>query len=470
MSSYTNDTIAGIATPTGGGVGGGIGIVRLSGMDALITGLKAFKFKHNVKKPRNRVLHFGHVMDDGTVIDEALFVYFPAPATYTCEDVVEIHCHGGAQSLRRVFAVLLKNGARPAEPGEFTKRAFLNGRIDLARAEAVMDVISAGSEKALILAGKTLEGRLSTAVEELYNDLTIEAAAIEFYLDNASHPFGEIENEPAASPTYPNLNSIYDRLDNLCNTYNTGRIIKDGIQTAIIGRPNVGKSSILNALAGTERAIVTDIPGTTRDVLNENIILYGESYGNITLNISDTAGIRNDANETVEEIGISRAIKSAETAELILFVYDGAAGFTPEDLDVFNITQNLSAQLICIKNKADLPQIPDTASIDISPISISAKTNSGFDALYTEIGNVFNINSKTVSEESVIITNERHYRLLRNALSNLSAAIHSISSGMTEDLTVMDIQEAAANLGEIIGKNVSEDLIDTIFSKFCVGK
>ena len=470
------DTIAGIATA----IGGAVGIIRISGDLAapIVNDLFVPKEKSLLSKRKfeSHKFYYGHIKSPGSgaVIDEVLLVLMNAPKTYTREDIAEIHCHGGRESIRRVLSVVLQAGARPAEPGEFTKRAFLNGRIDLTKAEAVMDIVNAVSGRALNVAERALEGRLADKISDFYERIIFEVANIEAALDSPEHAFGEI-NDMDLSGLKDRLIKIKLDMERLYKTFSYGRILKDGINTVITGRPNVGKSSLLNAMAGHERAIVTNIPGTTRDILTEQIT-FGES--GLVLNVTDTAGIRFSKDvDPVELIGIQKAREAVENTDLIFFVVDGSIKSTAEDICMAKYISRLNKPTICILNKADLPRNEDGAEIievlgGIEKVDISAKTQKGFDSLSNAIKKTClgEISLSDVHEESVILTSIRQAGLLKSSIDGIAGAINTISSGLPEDLVAVELMDASAFLGTITGMNATEDMINSIFSKFCMGK
>jgi len=440
-----DDTIAGISAPTGGS----ISIVRMSGEEALPILRRVFVCK--VQDYESHRIYYGWVKDGDVKIDEVLVSVMLAPRTFTRQDVVEINCHGGALVTSKVLALLVKHGARLADPGEFTKRAFLAGRIDLSRAEAVMDIITAQSDSAHQAALGQLEGRLSGLLDKCSNNLLNLLARIEMAIDYPEHEEADLlENEVKEG-----VQAVLSQVQGLLDTAATGRIIREGIKTAILGAPNVGKSSLLNALVGTDRAIVTPVAGTTRDVLRESIRI-----GELFLNIADTAGVR-PTDDIVESEGVARSIKEAKDADLVLLVLDGSE---PNTQINFN-GQDEWKNVIIVVNKSDLPQ---KLSLDTPHIAISAKNHEGIEKLTAAIKNMFITNEMQYSKE--IVTNTRHIALLNHAKENLAAAIDAVASGMPVDMTAIDIGGAYTALGEITGAVVDEELIERIFSQFCLGK
>jgi tRNA modification GTPase len=381
-----------------------------------------------------------------------------APKTYTREDVAEFQCHGGEESLRRVLAAAIKAGARAAEPGEFTKRAFLNGRIDLAQAEAVMDMVSASSERARAAALDQLSGRLSNRINMLYDSILTELAGIEAAIDDPEHKTGDDGRKDR-------INAIKQDADTLLSTFEYGRVCREGINTVIFGKPNVGKSSILNCLLGQDRAIVTEIPGTTRDILKESIRLKNNG---LVLNLTDTAGIRK-TDETVESIGVERAREAAAGADLVLCVLDGSAELSREDEEIISQLRALNTKVIYVINKSDLPKTLDSsclAGADI--ICISAKYMTNIDSLIRVIEERFT--SGKATEETVLITSARHAGLLRETVNSLENARIAAEQDIPEDFISIDLTEACGYLAKICGRDAGEDLVNSIFDKFCIGK
>ncbi len=451
------DTIAAIATGMGNA---GIGIVRISGPDAVGVASKAWSGKP--EKYASHSCHFGHVLaPDGSVIDEAILLFMKGPKSYTGEDVVEIQCHGGSFVIREVLEAVLSAGARAAEPGEFTKRAFLNGRLDLSRAEAVMDLISAENEYARQSSYNQLRGSLYEKVREMGQVILHHTAFIETALDDPEHidvtGYGGVLKEAILPLT--------DRIELLIRRSAQGRMIREGIRTVILGRPNAGKSSLLNALLGEERAIVTEIPGTTRDTLEETLVL-----GNITLRIVDTAGLRSGG-DTVEQIGIRRARESAKDADLILYMIDGSRPFEEPDAETAALIRE-KASIILI-NKADLPVQVQKEDVEkawgVPVFLISAKEEQGLSELEEQIEKMF-LKEELNYNDQVIITHLRHKEALVRAKESLNKVLESIDAGLPEDFYSIDLTAAYEALGTITGETSSEDLINEIFSKFCVGK
>ena len=454
------DTIAAIATAMSSS---GIGIIRISG-DAAVQIVDRIFFMKNGKKLSDmptHTIHYGHIKDEDEVIDEVMVVLMRAPKSYTKEDTVEIDCHGGVYVMTRVLETVIKYGARPAEPGEFTKRAFLNGRIDLAQAESVIDIIHAKNEFALKSSERQLSGSLSSAVKTVREKLLHEIAFIESALDDPEH---------ISLDGYPKtLQGIVEEagkeIRKLLANSDNGKILKEGISTVIIGKPNAGKSSLLNTLVGEERAIVTDIAGTTRDVLEEQINLNG-----IILNVIDTAGIRK-TDDVVEKIGVDRAKKYLNDADLAIYVVDTSTQLDENDFEIMELLKDRKA--IILLNKSDLAPVTDRESIrkhlDKKMIAISAKEQTGIGELEETIREMFFTGEVTFNDE-VYITNIRHKTALQEAMNSLNLVVQSIMDGMPEDFYSIDLMNAYEELGSIIGEAVEDDLVNEIFSKFCLGK
>lgn len=453
---YIQDTIAAVATPLGTG---GVGIIRVSGDRALTYGTKLFKPKRiNTIAPGR--MYYGDFTDQrGKHIDTGLFVWFQSPRSFTGEDVVEFHCHGGIVVLNSMLKALFELGVRLAEPGEFSKRAFLNGQIDLAQAESIADLISASSEKAADIARSHYKGKLSAVIEESREQVVSVLAWMEAEIDYPEADLDALGQEEALST----LTQQIAALEELGRTYQEGRIYREGISTVILGSPNVGKSSLLNILAGEERAIVTDIPGTTRDVLEVPVTIRG-----IPLRLADTAGIR-ESGDIVERIGIERARKLAAEADLILLILDTSRPLSEDD-DV--LLQNVSREkVLVVLNKTDLPQTVEAEDIRARGFSrvlqISALHKTGIEELKDEIEGMFV--SGSVSSESTFISNQRHYQALLTAL-NLLRQVASNWDTLPLDLLALDLRHAWQVLGEITGFVWSEDLLNDIFQRFCLGK
>lgn len=455
------ETIAAIAT---GMSNSGIGIIRMSGPEAIsiadgifVSARKNFK----LSEAATHTVHYGNIVYEDNIIDEVLIIIMKAPNSYTREDVVEIDCHGGVYVMKKILDILIKSGARTAEPGEFTKRAFLNGRIDLTQAEAVIDIINSKNKYALSNSVKLLNGKLSEQITEIRKDLINNIAYIEAALDDPEH----ISLDNYGDKLLITVDNYIDKVDNLIKTVDNGKIFTQGVKTVIIGKPNAGKSSILNILAGYERAIVTDIAGTTRDTIEEQINLAG-----ITLNLVDTAGIRN-TKDIVEEIGVNKAKELAEEADLILYVVDSSTELDENDYNILNIIKN--RKTVILLNKSDLDTVTDADSIskitDSKVISVSAKDNTGLDELSETIVKLFASGEIDYNDE-VYVSGERNKEALEETLESLKLVKKSINEGLPEDFYTIDLMNAYEQLGKITGESVEDDLVNEIFSKFCMGK
>lgn len=456
-----SDTIAAIATAM---TPSGIGIIRISGDDSIELIDKIYKSKSGKKllsQCDSHTVHYGFIYDGDEKIDEVMVLIMRAPNTYTREDTIEIDCHGGVFVMKRILETVIKYGARPAEPGEFTKRAFLNGRIDLSQAESVIDVINSKNEFALKNSLSQLNGAVLDSIKQIREVLLHEIAFIESALDDPEH---------ISLNSYPQkLLLIVDNqiksIDKLLKSSDNGRILKEGINTVIVGKPNAGKSSLLNILVGADRAIVTDIAGTTRDVLEEQINLDG-----ITLNLVDTAGIR-DTDDIVEKIGVDRAKQYADSADLIIYVIDSSTELDDNDFSIIDILKDKNA--IVLLNKSDLSTITTEDIVkkylDKPVIYISAKDRTGIDELESKISEMF-LHGQVSFNDEVYITNIRHKNSLTEALNSLKLVVESINNDMPEDFYSIDLMNAYEELGLIIGEAVEDDLMQEIFSKFCMGK
>ena len=457
----TGDTIAAIATAMSAS---GIGIIRISGDDSMEIISKVYRSKggkKQIKEAESHTIHYGFIYDGEEVVDEVLVMIMRGPHTYTGEDTVEIDCHGGVYAMKRVLETVLKNGAVIAEPGEFTKRAFLNGRLDLSQAEAVMDVIQAKNSMALKSSVEQLKGSVQRAVKEIRARLLHQIAYIETALDDPEH--FDLTDYPQELQKIVEKES--ENISELLKTADDGRMIQEGIKTVILGKPNAGKSSLLNLLIGENRAIVTDIAGTTRDILEEYITLHG-----ISLKIIDTAGIR-ETKDIVEKIGVDRAREMAQKADLILYVVDSSVPLDENDEEIMEMLTGKKA--IILYNKTDLqPEIqPEILKEKTGHpvIPISAKEEKGITELEEQIKDMF-FGGEISFNDEVYITNARHKAALEESKESLKLVMDSIAMGMSEDFFSIDLMNAYESLGRIVGESVGEDLVNEIFSKFCVGK
>ncbi len=455
------ETIAAIATAMNNS---GIGIIRISGSESFDIIKKIFKpaREKDMSAVSSHTVHYGNIMDGDKVVDEVLVLIMKGPHTYTREDTVEIDCHGGMYVLNKTLELVLKNGARAAEPGEFTKRAFINGRIDLSQAEAVIDVINAENDFALSSALTQLKGSVSEKIKKERAILLEQIAYIEAALDDPEH----IEMEGYGETLLPIVNQCEKDVDELLATADDGRIIKEGIKTVILGKPNVGKSSLLNALLGQDRAIVTDIAGTTRDALEESLRL-----NDVTLNIIDTAGIRN-TEDVIEKIGVDKALGYAQEADLVVFVVDTSRPLDDDDFEILNIIKDKKA--IALFNKTDLALGADLDLIkarlnSIPVIETSIKENVGLDRFSKTVREMF-YNKEINFNDQVYITNARQKSALLSAKEALRKAKESIELDMPEDFYTIDLMDAYTYLGSVIGEAIEDDLADEIFAKFCMGK
>jgi len=455
------DTIAAIATAMSNS---GIGIVRISGDEALDVADRIFRPKKGSRKVSDmetHTIHYGYVTDGDEVIDEVMLLIMKAPRSYTCEDTIEIDCHGGVLVMKKILETVLKYGARPAEPGEFTKRAFLNGRIDLSQAESVIDVINAQNELALKSSVSQLQGAVLEKIKAIRAVVLHEIAFIESALDDPEH----VSLEGYPEQLHEIMSDAHSKVKKLLDSSDNGKMLKEGINTAIVGKPNAGKSSLLNILVGEERAIVTEIAGTTRDILQEQI-----QIGGIGLNVIDTAGIR-DTEDIVEKIGVNKSREYIEKADLIIYVVDSSTELDENDQEIIEAIQNKKA--IVLLNKSDLNAKTDASVLQTQlskPIlSISAKNNTGIHELETLIEEMF-FSGKLSFNDEVYITNIRQKNALAEAQNSLKMVLQSIADGMPEDFFTIDMMNAYEALGTIIGESVGEDLVNEIFSKFCMGK
>lgn len=458
-----HNTIAAISTALSEG---GIGIIRCSGDDSIEIVDKIYRTKDGERKLlsfSSHTIHYGFIYSGDDVVDEVMVSVMKAPNSFTKENVVEINCHGGILMCKKILDLVLKNGARLAEPGEFTKRAFLNGRIDLSKAEAVMDVISSQSELALKNSVRQLEGRLYEKIKELREKTIYEIAFIESALDDPEH----ISLEGYPEKLNETVKYLLKEVSSLYESSKKGKFLKEGINTVIVGKPNVGKSSLLNVLLGFERAIVTDVEGTTRDTIEEHVTL-----NNVSLNLYDTAGIR-DTSDYVENIGVSRAKKYADTADLILFMLDGTRPLTQEDEQIIELIKDKN--VIVLLNKIDSECVIDKEDIrkmfsgEYELLEISAKESIGIDSLEKVIEEMF-MEGVVSSKDELYITNIRQAEALKSAMDSFELVLRSINDGLPEDFYSIDLMNAYSSLGRIIGEDVDEDLVNEIFTKFCMGK
>ena len=465
MNPNMSQTIAAISTAM---TESGIGIVRMSGEEAFQIADKIYRSKKGNKvlaEQKSHTIHYGYIVDGDETIDEVLVMLMRGPHSFTGEDTVEINCHGGVFVVKKILETTIKYGARPAQPGEFTKRAFLNGRIDLSQAEAVIDVIQSKNEYALKSSVSQLKGNIKKKINEIRNEILYHTAFIETALDDPEHISVDGYGEQLKVVVDNNLKEIKELL---ASAYD-GRIIKEGINTVIVGKPNAGKSSLLNLMVGEDRAIVTDIAGTTRDVLQETINLQG-----ISLNIMDTAGIRN-TEDIVEKIGVEKAISHANDADLIIYVIDSSTPLDENDYKILEIVRK--KKTIILLNKSDLDMMITRKDVeDILPekdmipvIEISAKNQKGIDELEEALKEMFYKGSISFNSE-IYITNVRQKTALQDAYESLRKVKESIELGMPEDFYSIDLMDAYESLGNITGETIGEDLVNEIFSKFCMGK
>ena len=452
------DTIAAISTPRGEG---GIGIIRISGDKSFEILERIFNTKNPNRDLGFYKFNYGFIHDNGKIVDEVMAVRMKAPKTYTCEDVVEINCHGGHLISEKVLELVLKNGARHAEQGEFTKRAFMNGRIDLSQAEAVMDIIHGKTEKSISLSLEQLRGDLRDKIASFKKALLDVTAHVNVVLD---YPEEGID-DPLPSNLRENLENVYAEADRLISSYDKGKKIKEGIKTVIAGKPNVGKSTLLNSLLKEERAIVTHIPGTTRDVIEEIINIKG-----IPLVLTDTAGIRK-TEDIVENIGVEKSKKFIENADLVLLVLDASRELESEDREVIEEIQNHNKKTIVLLNKIDLERKIELEEFNLENIlEISAKDNIGIEDMEERIYSYIVEENVEDSSEKLIITNIRHKTALEKTKDALRNIFETIDAGMPMDLISVDLKEALDSLSEITGEISSEDILDHVFGNFCVGK
>lgn len=462
MATVTEfDTIAAISTPPGEGA---ISIVRMSGEEAVSIAQKVFSGK-DLTQAKSHTINYGHIVDPKTheEIDEVMVSLMLAPKTFTREDVVEINCHGGIVATNRILQLLLVNGARLAEPGEFTKRAFLHGRIDLTQAESVMDLIRAKTDRSMKIALNQLDGNLSHLIDSLRKDILDVLAQVEVNID---YPEYDDVEEMTTKLLKEKAIEIKQRIEQLLKTASQGKIMREGLATALVGRPNVGKSSLLNHLLHEDKAIVTDVAGTTRDVIEEYVNVSG-----VPLKLIDTAGIR-ETDDKVEKIGVERSKKAIEQSDLVLLVLNAAESLTKEDLELIRLTND--KKRIIILNKTDLEEKLDRKELakisENAPVyATSILKNEGVEALEEAISKLF-FNGIEISQSTVMVTNARHIALLKKAQNSLDSVLEGISSGMPVDLVQIDMTEAWNLLGEITGESYEDELLDQLFSQFCLGK
>ena len=453
------DTIAAIST---GMTNSGIGIVRISGEDAFLIADKIYRGKNRISDAESHTIHYGHIMDGSETIDEVLVMVMKGPGTFTGEDTVEINCHGGTFVVKRVLETVLKNGARAAEPGEFTKRSFLNGKRDLSQAEAVIDLINSENEYALQSSVSQLKGSIKNKINDIRNKIIYHTAFIESALDDPEH----ISVDGYGEKLKIAAEEIIEELQILIRSADNGKVMKDGINTVIVGKPNAGKSSLLNVLSGHERAIVTDIEGTTRDILEEQVRL-----GELSLNVIDTAGIRR-TDDVIEKIGVDRAQEYAKNADLIIYVVDASKNLDENDEKIMELIREKNT--IILLNKSDLDTVISAEQIrektgNIPVINISAKEEKGIRDLEDKVKEMF-LQGEISFNDQIYITNVRQKNALIEAFESMKKVIQSIDDGMPEDFYSIDLMDAYEALGSITGESVGEDLINEIFSKFCMGK
>ncbi|HEQ4940865.1 TPA: tRNA uridine-5-carboxymethylaminomethyl(34) synthesis GTPase MnmE [Streptococcus pyogenes] len=451
------DTITAISTPLGEGA---IGIVRLSGTDALAIAQSVFKGK-NLEQVASHTINYGHIIDPktGTIIDEVMVSVMLAPKTFTRENVVEINTHGGIAVTNEILQLLIRQGARMAEPGEFTKRAFLNGRVDLTQAEAVMDIIRAKTDKAMTIAVKQLDGSLSQLINDTRQEILNTLAQVEVNID---YPEYDDVEEMTTALLREKTQEFQSLLENLLRTAKRGKILREGLSTAIIGRPNVGKSSLLNNLLREDKAIVTDIAGTTRDVIEEYVNIKG-----VPLKLVDTAGIR-ETDDLVEQIGVERSKKVLQEADLVLLVLNASEKLTDQDRALLNLSQD--SNRIILLNKTDLEQKIELEQLPADLIPISVLTNHNIDLIEDRINQLFFDNAGLVEQDATYLSNARHISLIEKAVQSLEAVNDGLALGMPVDLLQVDLTRTWEILGEITGDAAPDELITQLFSQFCLGK
>ena len=464
IKHMTTDTIAAIATAPGNA---GIGIIRISGKDAVSIVNPLFKnknFKPLLEQMKSHTIQYGFIVNDqNEIVDEVMVSFMKAPKSFTTEDTVEINCHGGSFMIHTILNLVLAHGARLADPGEFSKRAFLNGRIDLSEAEAVMDVIASENELALKNSVRQLQGSVSEKIRKLRSEIIYEIAFIESALDDPEH----ISLSGYTEKLEDKVHDLISKISSLIESADNGKIIRDGIRTVIVGKPNAGKSSLLNLLAGEERAIVTEIAGTTRDIIEENVRLSG-----MNLHIIDTAGIRS-TDDVVEKIGVSKAKEYAKDADLIIYVVDSSVSFDENDMEIMDLIKDKKSVILYNKSdleaKVSLEELTSRTSPDTRIIKTSTKENTGFDEFSNVVEELF-FNGKIDNNQEIFITNMRHKQALTDSLLSLQEVLKSLENQMPEDFYSIDLMSAYASLGKIIGEELDDDLVNEIFSKFCMGK
>ncbi|WP_438832747.1 tRNA uridine-5-carboxymethylaminomethyl(34) synthesis GTPase MnmE [Streptococcus pluranimalium] len=449
------DTITAISTPLGEGA---IGIVRLSGSQAIAIAQKVFKGK-NLNDVPSHTINYGHIIDNNDIIDEVMVSVMREPKTFTREDVVEINTHGGVAVTNEILQLLIRSGARMAEPGEFTKRAFLNGRVDLTQAEAVMDLIRAKTDKAMAVAVQQLDGSLKTLIDNTRQEILNTLAQVEVNID---YPEYDDVEEMTTALMREKTQEFQELLENLLRTAKRGKILREGLSTAIIGRPNVGKSSLLNNLLREEKAIVTDIEGTTRDVIEEYVNIKG-----VPLKLIDTAGIR-DTDDIVERIGVERSKKALNEADLVLLVLNASETLTQQDRTLLEISQD--SNRIVLLNKTDLEQQIETEQLPDDVIAISVLKNENIDQIEERINQLFFENADLVEKDATYLSNARHISLIEKAVDSLKAVNEGLELGMPVDLLQVDMTRTWEILGEITGDAAPDELITQLFSQFCLGK
>lgn len=453
-----NTTIAAVSTPLGAG---GISVIRISGDDAVAVADKVFKSVSGKKlaSMKGYTASYGKIFDNDEKLDEAVATVFLAPHSYTGEDVVELSCHGGVYITSQVLRTVLKNGAVPAEAGEFTKRAFLNGKIDLTESEAVMDIISARGKAAARSALSIKEGRLRKEIDEVKTRLIDDAAHLSAWADYPEEDIPEVSAEHLAE----SIKGSVSRLQKLIKGYDTGRAVKEGVDTLIVGKPNVGKSTLMNLLSGCERSIVTDIPGTTRDIIQETVVL-----GNAVLLLSDTAGLR-DTDNPIEQIGVELAKKRLQSCGLVLAVFDASRELDNDDFELLKLLKDVPS--VAVVNKSDLNSVIDTDFIEknvTSLVTVSAANGDGLDALTEAVEKI--TGAAEFDENAAVLSTERQRVCTENAITALCDALNAIDIGMTLDAVTVSIEEAVQSLLELTGERASEVVVHNVFSRFCVGK